>query len=254
STRTALFKNNNDDDGRPDPRHVYSYHGYHQDPGSTVFWHWFHRHSDGEAFTLALEDTQDYDEDEYDLLDAPENMEGTFGIYSWANTSGGEETAAALQGHPWTETEIFSRTRDFILKRVPLRHYPSMFDIEWTHPLQYTPHRHEPSPTENAAMAMQLADVTLTLSVRFEYHPAGCTRVVQGVKRNRRPHGAIAGGRGTFLVLGDTARFLMVFPDNPEIPPVDLYPFMTEAKTKRYSCRIFLSLWRWSAGILVEHV
>jgi len=206
-TNTALFINQ--DNGNPNPNRRYNYQSY---DGNT-FWHWFYRIDDGEEFTVCLEESQDYDDNQYDLLDSPQNLVGTFGIYSWANTIG---EGINLQGRQWNEVEIFSRIRDFILKRVPLRYYPHMFDIEWTHPLQYTP---APRPPPVAL---------LQVFVQFQYYPAGRPTLVH-VRRNRIPQGAIAGGRGTYLTLGESAQFLMIFPNNPEIQSIDLYPFMRQA-------------------------
>lgn len=58
------------------------------------------------------------------MLDSPENLFYTFGIYSWSRTTGTEDKYAE-RDLPWTEVEIFSRIRDFIIKRVPLRYLPS---------------------------------------------------------------------------------------------------------------------------------
>lgn len=226
-TRTALFINH-DEGTHPDPQYIYSYHGYEQDSTTRLFWHWFYRHSDGELFTLSLDDQQDYDDEQYDMLDRPENLFYTFGIYSWSRTTGTEDKYAE-KDLLWTEVEIFSRIRDFILKRVPLRYYRHMFDRNWTHPLHYTPHRRDDDDEQPPPIPTYQPE-TIKVTVRFRYVEAARPVLRQGVKNNEVPQGALAGGKGTFLVRGERAHFYMEFPNNPEIQAVDLYPWMVEVR------------------------
>jgi len=232
-TNSALFKVMFGENDAPSPNRVYSYQGFTTN-NTDIFWHWFYLHDSDLLLTLALEHNVDYDD--YDQIDLPARMNGTFGIYHWAETTG-EDTMLVPRGQPLTEVQIFTKIRDFIVMCRPLHNFPYMFVDPPDIPLHYVRDNvHLPPMNNNTPAQMQQGPIVVV----FVFHPAGPTQLVQHVKGNAIPHGAVRGGGGTFLVRGDSPQFLMQFPNNPGIPAVDLYPIVHRymPPNRRFSARL----------------
>ena len=69
--------------------------------------------------------------------------------------------------------------------------------------------------------------------VDYEYFKSTPGGVIQGVKGNNVPKGAVGGSNGSFRMMGDPPRIILYLDDGEKIYSLDIYAFVKAQSSRR---------------------